>query len=58
MSTHDAIGVISTRSDLPVHDDDAVDPAPPSKEELMAALYPETVQLLSAAWGPDWTSDI
>jgi hypothetical protein len=50
------IGVISTRSDLPVFDDDRVDPAPLPKHELLASLYPETVQLLAAAWGPDWES--
>lgn len=56
MTEHAAIGVISTRSNLAVHDEEAVDPAPLSKDDLLATLAPETVELLSSALGPDWES--
>lgn len=57
MSTH-AIGVISTRSNLPVFDEEEFDDAPLPKDELLATLAPETAELLSAALGPDWTDSL
>lgn len=56
MTGHAPIGVISTRSNLPVFDEEAVDDAPLPKDELLATLAPETAELLSAALGPDWES--
>jgi hypothetical protein len=52
------IGVISTRSNLPVFDEEAFDDAPLPKDELLATLAPETAELLSAALGPDWTDSL
>jgi hypothetical protein len=52
------IGVVSTRSDLPVFDEEAFDPAPLPKDELLTTLAPETAELLSAALGPDWTDNL
>lgn len=51
------IGPLSTRSDLPIQDNED-DPAPMSKVELLKSLHPSTARLLAEAWGPDWTSDI
>jgi hypothetical protein len=58
MTGHTPIGVISTRSNLPVFDEEVFDDAPLPKDKLLATLAPETAELLSAALGPDWTDSL